>query len=74
MLAPMFDTCMLCGRRTRKPGEALCITHEIEALISLSYERMRERIRGNIPARRAGIGVSNRNVTNGYEDPIRHEM
>lgn len=64
MNAPLFDTCMLCGRPTRKPGEPLCIAHEIEALISLSYERMIERLRGNIPGRGkrlhpAGLGKFN---------------
>lgn len=70
MIAPMFDTCMICGRRTRKPGEALCITHDFEALIALSYERMIERLRGNIPARRAGIApsMSKRNMSKANED------
>jgi hypothetical protein len=51
MIAPLFDRCMICGLPTRKPGEPLCIRHEIEALIALGYERMIERLRGNIPAR-----------------------
>jgi hypothetical protein len=41
----LFDTCMICGRRSRKEGEGLCLTHETEGLIALSYERMRESIK-----------------------------
>lgn len=59
-----FEHCMICGRRTRKPGELLCITHDFEALIALSYERMRERLRGNIPARRKALTVSNKRLGN----------
>ena len=38
------DTCMLCGMPARKQGEALCIKHDIEALIMLGYHRMAHRL------------------------------
>ena len=57
MIAPLFDTCIICGRRTRKPGEALCIFHDIQALIELGYfrtiERMKRTNRGGITERRS---------------------
>jgi hypothetical protein len=44
MIAPLFDRCVLCGRRTRKPGERLCLRHDIEYLLALGAATMRERL------------------------------
>lgn len=44
MIEPLFDTCVICGRRTRTPGEPLCIFHDIQALIEIGAERMRHQI------------------------------
>jgi hypothetical protein len=37
------DRCVLCGRPARKPGEILCVFHDIQAQIALGYLRMIER-------------------------------
>lgn len=45
MIEPLFgDRCILCGRPVRKPGERLCIYHDIQFLIAQGAERMRERV------------------------------
>jgi hypothetical protein len=60
MINGLFDTCAICGQRAIKPGAGLCRWHEIRALVELSYERMIERNRGNVPAR-CVIGQPQRN-------------
>ncbi len=45
MIAPLFDTCMLCGRPVRRAGERLCVYHDIQFLINQGPERLRERVR-----------------------------
>ena len=44
----LLDRCIACGMPATKPGSGICIRCEIMALIALGYERMRERVRGNI--------------------------
>ena len=38
------NRCMLCGTPTRKEGEPLCIRHDFEAMIALSYHRLAHRL------------------------------
>ncbi len=40
----LLDRCIVCGQRTWRPGEPLCIRHDIQALIALSAERMRPHV------------------------------
>jgi hypothetical protein len=47
----LLDRCIVCGLPATKPGNGICIRHEIEALIALSYERMVERLRRKRPQR-----------------------
>jgi len=58
MNAMIGDRCILCGRPTRKPGELLCLFHEIRGLIALGAERMRERAR---------LGQGRRILSNGIK-------
>jgi hypothetical protein len=47
MITPILDTCIACGMRASQPGAGICFRCEVEALISLSYERMIERMKGS---------------------------
>jgi hypothetical protein len=57
MIAPMLDTCILCGRRTRKPGEGLCVFHDVQALIELGYYRTLERLNQQRVSRLSTFGA-----------------
>jgi hypothetical protein len=49
MIAPLLDTCIVCSQRAYKPGAGICWYHEVQALIDLSFDRMREALHGDIP-------------------------
>lgn len=49
MIAPLFDRCIICVQRAYKPGAGICWYHEVQALIDLSFDRMRAALRGNTP-------------------------
>jgi hypothetical protein len=50
--ALVIDRCVLCGYPVRKPGELLCVRHDIQALIAEGYYRMKERMKYGAPPRR----------------------
>ena len=44
MIEPIIgNRCILCGLKVWREGEALCIRHDIQFLIALGYERMKQR-------------------------------
>jgi hypothetical protein len=64
MIAPLFDTCVKCGRPSSQPGAGICLQCEIMALIDLSFDRIRAALRGEIPVigRRILSGTTASNV------------
>jgi hypothetical protein len=64
MIEPILDRCINCGLPARKPGAGICVRCEIEALISLSYERMKEYMKSDpLRARRITNGIRRLQMT-----------
>jgi hypothetical protein len=63
MITPILDTCIVCGMRAVQPGAGICFRCEVEALISLSYFRMLERMKGSaMQARRIVSNVKHLSI------------